>query len=331
MNKAHIPTRSEGGSKIGIVEAARRFGDDDMAQEWFIARRWKDGVTCPYCGTDRIGERKARGKLRQWRCNDRKACGRAFTVKTNTIMHASKFTLGQWLLGFYVYAVNLKGMASTQLKNELAIAKQGNAWHMAHRIRKAMESDHDPFLGPVEVDEVYIGGRERNKHEWQKRNAGRGMVGKAPVVALKDRDTGNVVGLVIQRADQPTLEGFVKEHTQSIAEVYTDEYVGYRRIPRIHEVIRHSAQEFVRGDVHTNGIESWFSMIRRGIIGIHHWVSVKHLQRYIAEFSTRHNLRPLATEERMEAMFAGGVGKTLSYAELVGPKESETDYQIELI
>ena len=123
----------------------------------------------------------------------------------------------------------------------------------------------------------------------------------------------------------------MRAHTDLVAEVYTDEYVGYNRIPRTHKVIRHTAKEFVRGDVHTNGVESWFSMIRRGIIGIHHWVSLRHLQRYILEFSTRHNLRLLSTEERIEAMFAGGIGKTLPYAELVGPKESEVDHQIELI
>lgn len=318
--------------KIGIMEAARRFGDDELAQQWFIARRWRKGVICPYCGSDRIGERKARGKLRQWRCNDRKACGRAFTVKTNTIMHSSKYTLGQWLLGFYLYAVNLKGVASTQLVHEIAGKKQSHAWHMAHRIRKAMENDDaESFLGPVEADEVFIGGREINKHEWQRLQVGGGTKGKVPVVALKDRATKKVVGLVVERADQPTLSGFIQENTEPSAEIYTDEWRGYSRLGRVHKTVSHSLGEWVRGDVHTNGVEGWFSMIRRGIVGIHHWVSVKHLQRYISEFATRHNLRPLATEDRMEVMFRGGIGKTLPYAELVGKKETLVNYQTKLI
>ena len=321
MPKARKSPKSDTRKGISLVEVARRFGNDESAQEWLVSKRWKDGVTCPYCGSDRIGERKMRRSLRQWRCNDRKACGRAFTVKTGTIMHASNIPLSKWCLGFYLYSVNLKGVSSRKLRRELGLT-QKNAWHMAHRIRKAMESENDPFLGPVEVDEVYIGGKEGNKHEWQKLNKGRGAVGKAPVVALKDRATGKVVALVIERTDQPTLVGFVKQHTAPDASVYTDEWLGYNRMPRSHKVVRHSAKEFVRGEVHTNGIEAWFSMLKRGYIGVYHNFSVKHLQRYVAEFSARHNHRPLDTEDQMEAILLGGIGKRLRYEDLIAPSHT---------
>lgn len=306
---------------IGFIEAAERFGDDESAQEWIISERWPDGVKCPDCGSD-VSELKRRGSLRRWRCKSRKDCGKNFTVKTDTIMHDSKLPVWKWCIAVYLYTTNLKGIPAKKLRRELGIGSYKNAWHMAHRIRRAMETDANPFLGPVEVDEVYVGGKERNKHEWQRLNAGRGVVGKAPVVALKDRETNKVVARVVERTDQATLTGFVRDYTKPAAEVYTDEFAGYNRLPRSHEVIRHSAKEFVRGEIHTNGIESWFSMLKRGYVGVYHNYSVKHLPRYIAEAAGRHNLRPFDTETQMSEIILGAVGKRLSYESLIGPEHT---------
>ena len=310
------PVRAER-KGVEFMEVARRFGNDETAQEWIISERWPYGITCPKCGSE-VSELKRQGALRRWRCKDRRVCGKNFTVKTDTIMHDSKLPVWKWCIAIYLCSTNLKGISAKKLRRELGIGSYKNAWHMAHRIRKAMESDQSPFLGPVEVDEVYIGGKEKGKHEWQRLNAGRGAVGKAPVVALKDRDTGNVVAMVVERTDQSTLTGFVRDYTQPVTEVYTDEFSGYNRLPRSHKVIRHSAKEFVRGEVHTNGIESWFSMLKRGYIGVYHNFSVKHLPRYLAEYVTRHNLRPLDTEAQMSAIIRGATNKRLPYLVLIG-------------
>ncbi len=301
------------------MEAARRFGDDETAQDWFIERRWKDGVICPFCGSNRIGERKRRGNaLRQWRCNDRKACGKAFTVKTKTVMHASKLSLSQWALALYLYSVNLKGVSSRQLRRELGI-KQDHAWHLAHRIRKAMEAHPQVFRGPVEVDETYVGGKRRNMSNSKRAELeGRGSVGKTAVVGMKDRETNRVEAEVVESTDKQTLQGFVEVNTETDAVVYTDEHKSYDSLARPHQSVKHSVKEFVDGQAHTNGIESFWAMLKRGHMGVYHQMSAKHLHRYVSEFAGRHNVRMLDTEDQMSAIVAGAEGKRLPYAELVG-------------
>ena len=304
---------------ISFMEAARRFGDDEAAQEWFIERRWKHGVICPFCGSNRIGERKRRGNaLRQWRCNDRKACGKAFTVKTKTVMHASKLSLSQWALALYLYSVNLKGVSSRQLRRELGI-KQDHAWHLAHRIRKAMEAHPQVFSGPVEVDETYVGGKRRNMSNSKRAELeGRGSVGKTAVVGMKDRETNRVEAEVVESTDKHTLQGFVEVNTETDAVVYTDEHKSYDSLARPHQSVKHSVKEFVDGQAHTNGIESFWAMLKRGHMGVYHQMSAKHLHRYVSEFAGRHNVRRLATEDQMAAIVEGAEGKRLPYAELVG-------------
>ena len=307
---------------IGFIEAAERFGDDESAQEWIISERWPDGVKCPSCGSDGPNS-SAAVRFGDGGCKSRRDCGKNFTVKTDTIMHDSKLPVWKWCIAVYLYSTNLKGISAKKLRRELGIGSYKNAWHMAHRIRRAMDMDENSFLGPVEVDEVYIGGKERNKHEWQRLNAGRGAVGKTPVVALKDRETNKVVARVVEKTDQPTLTGFVSEYTEPATEVFTDEFAGYNRLPRSHKIIRHSAKEFVRGEVHTNGIESWFSMLKRGYVGVYHNYSVKHLPRYIAEAVGRHKPSTARHKRRRCRRSSwAAVGKRLPYEALIGPEHT---------
>lgn len=307
---------------ITFLQAARMFGDEDTAQEWIISKRWRHGITCPACGNTEVSELKRRGTLRRWRCKDRKACGKNFTVKTDTIMHDSKLPVSQWCIAIYLYTTNLKGISAMKLHRELGIAYK-NAWHMAHRIRKATEMRQPQmFRGPVEVDEVYIGGKVANmsnskRRELKEQGIGRGPSGKTPVVGMKDRDTGMIVAEVPGSTDKNTLQGFVAVNTEVDAVVYTDEHGSYTGLPRPHQAVKHSAKEYVDGMAHTNGIESFWANLRRGINGVYHHVSVKHLPRYISEFEGRHNIRPLDTEDQMAAVIRGADGKRLTYTELI--------------
>ena len=298
---------------ISLIKAVQEFGDETKAEAWLVSQRWPDGITCPYCNSEAVSPRKTSRQTPQYRCRD---CRKDFTVKTNSIMQDSKLPLSKWALGFYLCTTNLKGISSMKLHRDLEMT-QKTAWYLAMRIRETLIDEAERMAGPVEVDEVYIGGLEKNKHEYKKLKAGRGAVGKTPVVGMKDRETNQVKAQVVERTDAATLQGFVVDNTDVHATVYTDEHAAYRRMGRRHEAVKHSVGEYVRGMAHTNGVESFWSMLRRGHDGVYHHFSPKHLDRYVTEFEGRHNARPLDTEEQMSRMTQRGVGKHLPYANLI--------------
>ena len=298
---------------ISLMDAVKMFDTEQKAESWFIEQRWPDGVTCPFCNSDAVSPRPSR-KPQPFRC---RTCRKDFSIKTGTVLHSSNISLSKWAIGFYLFMTNLKGVSSMKLHRDLGIT-QRSAWHMAHRIRETLDATGGKFAGPVEADETYIGGKEGNKHESKKLNAGRGPVGKAPVAGLKDRETNQVRTTVVQSTNKATLQGFVIRNTEANATVYTDEASAYVGIPRAHEAVAHSAGEYVREMAHTNGMESHWAMFKRGIAGVYHHISVKHLPRYSTEFEGRHNRRPMNTAEQMGKMAREADGKRLTYAVLTG-------------
>ena len=247
-------------------------------------------------------------------CSD---CRSYFSVKVGTVMEDSKLSYRKWAFGIYLMTTNIKGVSSMRMHRELKVT-QPTAWFMNHRIREGLAVEPEPMAGPVEVDETFIGGKERNKHRDKRTNAGRGTVGKTPVVGVKDRDTGEIVAMPVADTRKDTLHGFIKETVKPGSTVYTDEHAGYRDLVDFeHKSVKHSAGEYVKGMASTNGIESFWSMLKRGYVGIYHNFSVKHLNRYVTEFAERHNVRDLDTLEQMVLLARGMEGKRLRYQDLI--------------
>ena len=309
---AHAAPGKSDREGITMVQLADMFPTEESAREWFESRVWPDGRHCPRCGSMETKE-ASHAKMPYW-CPD---CRSYFSVKVGTVLESSKISLRKWVYAIYLHLTSLKGVSSMKLHRDIGVS-QPCAWFMLHRIREAWSHDDlAAFAGPVEVDETYMGGKERNKHKGRKLKAGRGTVGKTAVVGAKDRITNKIKAAVVKVTDAKTLQGFVIATTLAGATVYTDDAAAYRGMPFDHASVRHSVGEYVDGMAHTNGIESFWSMLKRAHKGVYHKMSAKHLQRYINEFAGRHGVRESGTMDQMQSVVAGMIGKRLMYRELI--------------
>ena len=296
---------------ISIFELTEMFPTEQSAVEWFEAILWPNGRKCGHCNGDKTC--MASHKTMPYWC---KECRKYFSVRTGTVLAKSNLPLRKWVFGVYLYVTGLKGISSMKLHRELHIGQKA-AWYMLHRLRQAWSvAGLDKFIGPVEVDETYMGGLEKNKHEDKKLKSGRGGVGKTPIVGMKDRETNEVKAMVVPNTKKETLQGYVKENIEPGTETFTDDHRSYQGLEN-HETVCHSAGEYVKGRIHTNGIESFWAMFKRAHKGTYHKMSPKHLQRYVNEFVGRHGVRPCDTITQMQTLVKRTTGKKLAYEQLI--------------
>ena len=298
---------------ISIIQLLDKFSNEDIAVKWLEKMRWGDKPVCPHCGgTEHITRSKTQ-KYQYWH----KDCRKRFTAKTNTIMHASPIEVRKWLVAMYYVMTDRKGISSLELSKQLGIT-QKSSWYMLQRIREACGEDGFQLLNTIEVDETYLGGKESNKHKKDRQNAGRGPVGKTAVVGMRERQ-GKVKAIPIQKTDKPTLQGTIHEHVEPGSTVYTDDHRGYLGLQGYeHESVKHSAGEYVNGMIHTNGIESVWALLKRGYTGTYHHFSLKHMQRYLNEFTFRLNEGNVEvdTMDRIAAICKKVNGKRIAYKDL---------------
>ena len=299
---------------ISAFEFFKMFPDESSARVHLEGIMWPNGPVCPYCEHEDITTLKREG---YYRC---KGCRKNFTVRVGTVMHKSKISLRKWIYATYLVCTARKGISSVQLSKELGIT-QKSAWFLLQRIREGCSDESGKLSGIVEVDETFIGGKQRNKHRNKKVKSGRGAVGKAVVVGMRERGGEHrVKAFPVANTTGETLQSSIAKNVNPGATVCTDEHGGYSGLRGYdHHVVSHGAGKYVDGMASTNGVESVWAVLKRGYYGTFHHFSHKHLARYVDEFTFRLNAGnvKIHTMNRIHSLIIGMIGKRLTYKALI--------------
>lgn len=295
-----------------ILQFQKAFDTDEKCREYLEQQRWNGTPACPFCGS--LNVHRFAKNPKKFNCKE-KECAKIFSVTVGTVFENTKIPLTKWFLASYILTVHSKGISSLQLATWLDVT-QKTAWHLNHRIRETfIDKNPKPLKGIVEADESYVGGKISNKHV-SKRKFFSKNDNKTMVFGALERE-GKVVAKIMPDTTKETLHTAIKETVEQGSILVTDEHVGYSGIGKDYSHVRvnHSAKQYVRGAGHTNTIEGFWSLLKRQIVGIHHSVSPKHLQRYIDESAFRYNSKAKTQDERFADALANCEG-TLSYDEL---------------
>lgn len=315
-----------------LTEAVVYFTNPDNCLNYLVARRWPKGVICPMCGSHNVGFVASR---RIWQCRTRHDHAQ-FSIKTGTILEDSPLGLDKWLPVMWLVASCKNGVSSWEIHRHIGVT-QKTAWFMLHRIRLGMQdmTEGGKLSGEVEVDETFIGGKARNMHAGKRKEKiqGRGPSGKTVVMGMLQRG-GKVRAAVIKDRDKPTLHGNVDANVEVGSNVFTDELVSYWGLEAkyVHEIINH-AEAYVRGNVHTNGMENFWSLLKRGLNGTYVSVEPFHLFRYIDEQAFRFNNRKhedgsvVSDADRFSLLCTQIIGKRLTYAELTAKEDEKSEVE----